>query len=149
MDWKDFLTIMVTIVTSASVIGLIEFFINRHDKKHDKQKEILERFDQLEVANKARFEQTNQKVDDVAAALEEQGARIARSNILRFEEELQSHKIHTKEYFRSVLDDIDNYDEYCGAHTGFKNSFTTEASAHIKSVYKKLNESGAFAPKEG
>lgn len=149
MEWKDFLTIVVTILTSASVIGLIEFFISRHDKKNDKQQEILDRFDELESKNKQRFEETNDKVDSVVCRLEEQGARIARSNILRFEEELQSHKIHSREYFRSTLDDIDNYDKYCANHTGFKNSFTSEASSHIKKVYQKLVDEGAFAPKEG
>lgn len=148
MEWKDFITIVVTIFTSASVIGLIEFFISRHDKKNDKQQEILNRFDQLEEKNRERFDQMDSKVDDVAFRLDEQGARIARSNILRFEEELQSRKIHSREYFRSILDDIDNYDKYCASHTNFKNSFTVEASSHIKNVYKKLVDEGAFAPKE-
>lgn len=127
---ETILTITISIIGSGAVFGFIQFIISRNDKKHDKQQEILDR------------------LDKVSQRLDEQGARIARSNILRFEEELINNAIHSREYFRSILDDIDNYEEYCETHAGFKNSFTVEASAHIKKVYQKLVDEGAFKLKE-
>lgn len=127
MGWKDFFTFLATVLTSASVIGLIQFLIARKDKKNDKQQEILD------------------KIDSLTAKSEERDARVARENILRFDDELIAGVHHSREYFRVILeDDVDNYEKYCAEHAGFKNSFTAEAVAHIREVYKQLLKEGVF-----
>lgn len=124
------LTILISVLGSSAAFGFIQFLVSRHDKKSDQQGEILK------------------QISSVSERLDEQGARIARSNILRFDDELISGEHHSREYFRSILDDIDGYEAYCKAHSGFRNSFTTEAAAHIRKVYNRLLDNGEFAPKE-
>lgn len=127
MEWKDLFTIIVAVVTSGAVFGFIQFLISRADKKKDKQKEILD------------------KLDTLSAQFSERDARIARENILRFDDELIAGVHHSREYFRVILeDDVDNYERYCADHADFKNSFTVEAVTHIREVYKQLLKDGVF-----
>lgn len=131
MEWKDLLknlfTIVVAVVTSGAVFAFIQFLISRADKKKDKQKEILD------------------KLDALSAQFSERDARIARENILRFDDELIAGVHHSREYFRVILeDDVDNYERYCADHADFKNSFTVEAVTHIREVYKQLLKDGVF-----
>jgi hypothetical protein len=127
MAWKDILTILLTVLTSGAVFGFIQFLITRKDTKKDKQKEILD------------------KLDTLSSQFAERDARIARENILRFDDELIAGMHHSREYFRVILeDDVDNYERYCSSHAEFKNSFTAEAVAHIRLVYKELLKEGVF-----
>ena len=131
MEWKDLLanllTILVAVLTSAGVFSFIQFLIQRKDKKDDKQQKILD------------------KLGDIEDKFDERDARIARENILRFDDELIEGRHHSREYFRVILeDDVDNYEAYCNDHHDFKNSFTAEAVAHIRLVYKELVNEGKF-----
>ena len=122
-------TIAVAVIGSGAVFGFIQFLINRKDRKSDRQKEIVD------------------KIDSLSDRLDMQGARIARENILRFDDELISGVKHSREYFRAILeDDVDGYEKYCREHEDFKNSFTTEAVKHIRNVYNKLVDAGEFKP---
>ena len=124
---EQIITVVIAVVTSGAVFGFIQFLISRNDKKKDRQQEIL---------NEIR------KLSDQSA---ERDARIARENILRFDDELIEGRHHSREYFRVILeDDVDNYERYCATHEGFKNSFTAEAVAHIREVYKVLLNNGKF-----
>lgn len=127
MDWNFFSTILITVLTSGAVFGFVQFLITRKDKKDDKQQEILD------------------KIDALANQSEERDARIARENILRFDDELIAGVRHSREYFRVILEeDVDGYEAYCAAHTSFKNSYTAEAVKHIRNVYSKLVDAGEF-----
>ena len=127
MNWELLLTIFVTIITSGAVFGFIEFLVKRKDNKNDKQQEIID------------------KIDTLSDKFAERDARIARENILRFDDELIAGVKHSREYFRVILeDDVDGYEAYCREHTEFKNSFTAEAVAHIRRVYSRLVEQGEF-----
>ena len=124
---EQILTVVIAVVTSGAVFGFIQFLISRNDKKKDKQQEILNAI---------------KKLADQSA---ERDARIARENILRFDDELIEGRHHSREYFRVILeDDVDNYEAYCNSHEGFKNSFTAEAVDHIREVYKGLVNTGKF-----
>ena len=128
---EQFWTVAVAVIGSGAVFGFIQFLISRKDKKNDKQQEILD------------------KIDTLSEQFAERDARIARENILRFDDELIAGMKHSREYFRVILeDDVDSYEAYCATHQGFRNSFTAEAVAHIRRVYTKLVEGGEFRPKE-
>ena len=127
MEWKDLFTILVAVFTSGAVFGFIQFLINRKDRKKDKQQEILD------------------KIEELSDKFEERDARIARENILRFDDELIAGAHHSREYFRVILeDDVDGYEAYCREHENFKNSFTAEAVRHIRNVYSRLVDEGEF-----
>lgn len=78
------------------------------------------------------------KIDKIENTIEEREAVLARSHILRFNDEIYNDIKHSKEYFDQTLEDIDRYNAYCDAHPEFKNSRTVIASQHIRDIYEKL-----------
>lgn len=84
------------------------------------------------------------KIDDMAkeqtkesAAREEDKAISARIRILRFNDELLSHTMHSKESFDQTLDDITFYEDYCEDHKHFKNDKAVMAIKNVKRCYDK------------
>lgn len=120
----DLLKIILAIIGSGAFFSFIQFLITLFFSRKDKTKEIEQKIDKLD-----------QKIDENQAIL-------ARTHILRFSDELKNGVTHSKEYFKQQLDDCDTYDDYCFNHPGFKNSYTEEASKHIKEVYHDLLKEG-------
>lgn len=71
-------------------------------------------------------------------------ANQARTRILRFNDELLRKEKHSKEMFDSVLEDIDQYERYCGEHPNYKNSKAALAIANVKRCYEKCEIDGDF-----
>lgn len=83
-------------------------------------------------------------VKDMRASMDEQSARDARSEILRFGDELLHDMKHSKEAFDDILDQITRYDEYCRLHPDFKNKRTEKTSEHIQKTYDKCMDERSF-----
>ena len=118
--------IILAVFASGGFWAFIQFIISRKDKTQQRLTEISDQMEKL-----------CDKIDHNAAVL-------ARTHILRFDDELLNGIEHSREYFRQQLDDIDTYDDFCERHPDFKNSYTVMASEHIKSTYKRLVEKGVF-----
>lgn len=73
-----------------------------------------------------------------------QWAILARTHILRFDDELYNGTKHSKEYFVQQLADIDAYESYCNDHPDFRNSCATVAIEHIRHVYAQCLEEHKF-----
>lgn len=91
-----------------------------------------------------KIDAITKKVDKVEDLIEERDAVLARTHILRFNDELYNGVKHSKEYFDQQLEDIDRYDNYCALHPEFLNSRTVIASKNIKDIYNKLLEEHKF-----
>ena len=118
--------IILAVFASSGFWAFVQWWINRNDGTKRELQTISEDVKRL-----------SEKVDQNAAVL-------ARTHILRFDDELLNGVEHSQEYFRQQLDDIDTYNEYCHDHAEFRNSYTTIASEHIHDTYKKLLEKGEF-----
>ena len=118
--------LIIAVFASSGFWAFVQFIISRHDKTGVELQKISEQVREL-----------YDKVGENAAVL-------ARTHILRFDDELLNGMEHSQEYFRQQLDDIDTYNEYCDAHPDFRNSYTTIASEHIRETYKKLLEKREF-----
>lgn len=120
------LTGAVAIVTASAIWDFIKFLINRKDGEKKDLKGI-----------KSAIEALSDKVDRNQAIL-------ARTHILRFDDELINGIDHSKEYFSQQLQDIDTYEAYCKLHPDFKNNYAVIASEHIKKVYSELLDKGEW-----
>lgn len=120
------LTGAVAIVTASAIWDFIKFLINRRDGEKTELKGI-----------KSAIETLSDKVDRNQAIL-------ARTHILRFDDELINGIDHSKEYFSQQLQDIDTYEAYCKLHPDFKNNYAVIASEHIKKVYAELLDKGEW-----
>lgn len=118
----------------GALVTLITFFINRHDKRKDDMKGIK---DELET-----IKQDIKRLDEKGDRREAVECRV---RILRFEDELQEGRKHSKDSFDQVLTDITTYDHYCEAHPEFKNQQTAATVEHIRKVYAERLEKRDFA----
>ena len=104
---------------------------------------LLQRKWQKEDRTADRITELSGKVDNVASELkahieanEMEAVQSARVRILRFADECRREEKHSKEFFDSVLDDIDLYEQYCESHPKFKNNRTVASTKIIKDLYK-------------
>jgi hypothetical protein len=119
-------TIFLAVFASSGFWAFIQYLLSRHDGT---KKELQ--------AISAHVAQLAENVDSNVAVL-------ARTHILRFDDELLNGVQHSKEYFRQQMDDIDTYEDFCKNHPEFRNSYTTIASEHIRDTYKHLLEKHEF-----
>ena len=124
-------------VLGSKIWDLISARLKRRDEKDDKKDAVLEAIKGIRMD----ITKISEKVDENAAVL-------ARTHILRFNDELINGVDHTQEYFRQQLQDIDTYERYCDQDPGFKNTYATIAISNIKSTYDRLLKKGAFSIKE-
>jgi hypothetical protein len=87
-----------------------------------------------------RLSSIEKKIDRVENTIEEREAVLARTHILRFNDELHNGLHHSSEYFLQTIDDIAKYDQYCAAHPNFANGRTVIACEQIRETYKRLYE---------
>lgn len=114
----------------AAIVSLIQLFAQRKWQKEDRTAD--------------RITELSGKVDNVASELkahieanEMEAVQSARVRILRFADECRREEKHSKEFFDSVLDDIDLYEHYCEGHPKFKNNKTVASTKIIKDLYKE------------
>ena len=123
------ITVLASILLGGGFLAFLEYLITRHDKKTDKFKEIEKTLNDIIMAIK--------KLDDKG---DEREAVNKRVRILRFEDELQEGRNHSKDSFDQVLSDISGYNAYCDKHPEFKNEQTVATVEHIKQVYRERLE---------
>lgn len=134
METPIIIAVVAAVLGSNGLWMLIQSRLARKDAKEDKTDKIIEAIKGL----KAQVERIGEQVDQNAAVL-------ARTHILRFNDELMNGTQHSQEYFRQQLQDIDTYERYCDKHEDFQNSYAVMAIENIKSTYRKLMEKGEFS----
>ena len=115
MDIDAFAKLALLVLGSGGLWTVIQFFVQRYDNKKGIQKQI----------------------DKIYDRMDERDAVLARTHILRFNDELENGMKHSKDYFRQQIQDIDTYEEYCRTHPNFANGLTVMASKYIKSEYER------------
>ena len=60
------------------------------------------------------------------------------------DDEIRSRVRHSQEYFNQVLEDMDDYDEFCRIDIDFKNNKAVLAEKRIKEVYERCLEENDF-----
>lgn len=119
-------SVLAAILGSSGVWTFIQYKIEKKDSQAGKIDQIIDQIGKL-----------SEKVDGNQAIL-------ARTHILRFDDELMNGIDHSQEYFRQQLDDIDTYEKYCKGHPDFRNSYAVSAINHIRSTYQSLLEKHEF-----
>ena len=117
---ESILIIIVSLLSATAVWDLMKFLINRKDD------------------TKAQIVEVKKSINKLGDRIDENQAILARTHILRFDDELLNDIKHSKEYFSQTLQDIDVYEAFCMDHPNFKNSYATAAISHIRSTYDDL-----------
>jgi len=119
---ESFLVIIVSLLSASAVWDFVKFLLNRKDD------------------TKAQLVEVKKSIKALDERMAQNQAILARTHILRFDDELLNDIKHSKEYFSQQLQDIDTYEAYCQIHPNFKNSYATAAINHIRKTYDELLE---------
>lgn len=111
----------------GALVGLIQFLIQRKDEKDGKYAGITDAITKL-----------TEEVQDIRHDQRERDAVLARTHILRFNDELYNGIHHTREYFDQTIDDIKTYENFCEENPEFANGRTEQASVFIRDEYERL-----------
>ena len=125
--------IVITIIASGAVFSFIQFLIQRYDTKKGLEKKI----DEVQETMTNEVGEVRKDVCGVRNDLAEHKATLARTHILRFADELHNGTVHSEEYFKQQILDIDTYNAYCEQHPEFANGLTRMSSEFIKEEYRK------------
>lgn len=117
---EKILMVIVSLLSATAVWDFVKFLINRKDD------------------TKAQIVEVKKSINKLDERINENQAVLARTHILRFDDELLNDINHSKEYFSQTLQDIDVYEAFCMNHPNFKNSFATAAINHIRKTYDEL-----------
>lgn len=126
---------LILVLVSGGLFSFIQFFITFGFSRKDKTKELEKQLVEIKEDQQEGFRKLNTKVDYNAAVL-------ARTHILRFNDEILNGMKHSREYWRQQLDDCDTYEEFCRENPDFKNSYTEIADENIKNTFAKLMNEG-------
>ena len=136
----EIFTTLVGVLLGGGVLAFVQFLIQRNDSKHDKMEEVNKSIRTLSEKAKERFDALDRKIDTVDEKGDERFAVSSRVRILRFEDELQEKRKHSKDSWDQAMSDIDYYENYCQAHPKFKNNQTVATVEHIKNEYRERLE---------
>ena len=117
---ESVLIVIVSLLSATAVWDFVKFLINRKDD------------------TKAQIVEVKKSISKLGDRIDENQAVLARTHIIRFDDELLNDINHSKEYFSQTLQDIDVYEVFCMDHPNFKNSYATAAINHIRSTYDDL-----------
>lgn len=127
------ITIVGSILGGGALVTLIQFLINRHDKKNDKYEGIL-----------TEIKGVKREIDDLRYQFNEDRATNARIRILQFSDDLRHNIQRSKESFDQVHQDIDMYNKYCREHAEYENSKAVAAIKYIETIYQECMEQKGF-----
>ena len=136
---------IASILVGGGLFAFIQFLINRHDSRNDKNKEILKAISDLDAKVEERFKALDEKIDLVDAKGDERNAVSSRVRILRFADEMQEDRKHSKDSWDQCLSDVTEYERYCEDHPKFKNGQTAATVSYIKRIYEERLEKHDFA----
>jgi len=128
---------VITFVLGGGFLSFIQWLIQRHDNRKDEIGKLKKYMEEMEKRLTDKITQMEEKAD-------ERNAINSRVRILRFADETQDGRRHSKDSFDQCLRDIDDYEDYCVKHPDFKNNQTVQTTAYIKRIYAERLEKHDF-----
>lgn len=129
----DFFQTLTAALLGGGFLSLIQFLIQRHDNKKDKNSEIL-----------AAIKSIMDKISGIESRLDKENADDARRNILAFDDELRRGQDHSEESFNQILEDTNYYTRYCRENPSYENNKAASAIAHITETYNRVKAENRF-----
>ena len=124
---------LLNILLGGGILAFIQWAVDKWSVWRGKKDKTMEAIEGL-----------SKQIATLQHTVDEREAVLARTHILRFNDELYNGVLHSREYFDQTLEDIDTYEEFCEKNPEFKNSRTTMAVKNIKETYQQLHTEHKF-----
>lgn len=121
----------------VALVGIIPTIVSNRKKTQDSIKESQEQ-------TKKQIDSMRTDFDAHVKDYEKARAESQRYRILRFYDEVCEGRKHSESHFEDILDDIDNYEQYCDTHRDFRNNRGHVAMQYIRDTYGRVKAKGGF-----
>ena len=121
---------LLNILLGGGILAFIQWAVDKLSLWHNKSDKTVKAIEGL-----------SDKVEALKETMDERDAVLARTHILRFNDELLNNVQHSNEYFMQTIDDIKTYETYCEKHPQFSNGRTIQAANNIRRTYERLFDS--------
>ena len=121
---------LINILLGGGILAFIQWAVDKLSLWHNKNDKTVKAIEGL-----------SGKVEALKDTMDERDAVLARTHILRFNDELLNNVEHSNEYFMQTIDDIKTYETYCEKHPNFSNGRTIQAASNIRRTYERLFDS--------
>ena len=123
------------IIGSGGITAIVNYVLSKKGKTA-KQLDIIE----------SEIGEVKSEVKNLESKVDRNEAQRARTQILRFADEIysQPEHLHSKEHFDEILSACKTYNLYCSEHPRFENDRTNAAQKRIKQIYDKCMEEHTF-----
>ena len=121
---------LINILLGGGILAFIQWAVDKLSLWHTKNDKTVKAIDGL-----------TDKDEKLKDTMDERDAVLARTHILRFNDELLNNVEHSNEYFMQTIDDIKTYETYCEKHPQFSNGRTIQAANNIRRTYERLFDS--------
>lgn len=111
---------------------------------HQQSLDIQKTFNGAIKGLEDKLDSVNDALKELKVENGESKATTYRYRILRFADEIRHGTKHSKEHFDQILEDINEYEIYCGEHKDYKNNKAVLAIENIKRVYQNCANEGTF-----
>lgn len=125
----------------VALVGIIPTIVSNRKKTQGSIKESQEQ-------TKNQIDSMRTDFDAHVKDYEKAKAESQRYRILRFYDEVCEGRKHSESHFEDILDDIDNYEQYCDTHRDFKNNRGHVAMQYIRDTYGRVKAKGGFLTHE-
>lgn len=125
----------------VALVGIIPTIVSNRKKTQGSIKESQEQ-------TKKQIDSMRTDFDAHVKDYEKARAESQRYRILRFYDEVCEGRKHSESHFEDILDDIDNYEQYCDTHRDFRNNRGHVAMQYIRDTYGRVKAKGGFLTHE-
>lgn len=125
----------------VALVGIIPTVIANRKKTQESIKTTTD-------AMEKRIDKLQSSFDGHVKDYEAARASSQRYRILRFYDEVCEGKKHSESHFEDILDDIDQYEQYCDTHREYKNGRGHVAMQYIRDTYARVKANGGFLTHE-
>ena len=140
MEWIVALIGGIAQIIVAAVM-IIPTIISNRKKTEQSIKDMTEATDK-------RVDKLQSSFDSHVTDYEAAKAASQRYRILRFYDEVCEGRKHSESHFEDILEDIDEYEQYCDTHPKFKNNRGHVAMQYIRDIYGRVKAKGGFLTHE-
>lgn len=121
-------SIILAVVSASGFWTLITTILqNRKEKKSGVQQQLIKIVSQLNTMEI--------KIEDITKQIEYDKADQSRNKILQYGDQIRRKIKHSQQAYNQILQDIDNYLEYCSKNPTYQNNKANDSIRLIRQMY--------------
>lgn len=130
-------SIIIAVISASGFWTLLTTILQNHkEKKNGVQQKLSAIVDQLNILE--------DRIQNMSKQIEYDKADQSRNKILQYGDQIRRKIAHSEQSYNQILQDIDNYLEYCSKHPTYQNNKAGDSIRLIRQAYHKCKLENSF-----